>query len=72
MRHAVNDPYRATKRILWIISKLENQQVFNCTDICCEFDVFPRTAHRDMRFVREHVYPDRVVFDRGKLSFILR
>ncbi len=65
-----NDRYGVVRRIIWIREQLAMGQIFNATDVAFQFDISLRTAHRDMRFIREEYYPN-LIFDKNDNSFYL-
>lgn len=66
-----NDRYGVVRRIIWIRDQLAMGQIFNATDVAFQFDISLRTAHRDMRFVRDEYFQDRMKFSQEDNSFYL-
>ena len=66
-----NDRYGVVRRIIWIRDQLLQGQMFNSTDVAFKFDTSLRTAHRDIRFVRNEYFPDRMKFSQEDNSFFL-
>ncbi|NTV51321.1 MAG: hypothetical protein HGA69_00595 [Desulfobulbaceae bacterium] len=63
--------YNVVKRIIWIIDQLLSGQLFNSTDVAFKFDTSLRTAYRDMHFVRDEYFPDRLKFNTKDNSYYL-
>lgn len=65
-----SEPYSKTRRVIrrleWITQALESG--INCTDIAAKFDVSPKTAQRDINFLRETV---RIGYDAKTRKFYL-
>jgi len=66
-----DDPYTIVRRIDWIRNHLLYGQSFNSTDVVAEFNVSARTAHRDIRFVREEYFGDQLKYDIVTRSYYL-
>lgn len=65
------DQYNVVKRIIWIRDQLLSGQLFNSTDIAFKFDTSLRTAHRDIHFVRDEYFPDRLKFNAKDNTYCL-
>lgn len=67
----LEDQYNVVRRIDWIRKKLLSGLPFNSTDLTAEFDISVRTAHRDIRFVREEYFGDQLKYDIVNRSYCL-
>ena len=65
------DQYNVVKRIIWIRDQLLSDRQFNSTDIAFKFGTSLRTAYRDMHFVRDEYFPDRLKFNIKDNSYFL-
>lgn len=65
------DQYNVVKRIIWIRDQLLSGQMFNSTDVAFKFDTSLRTAHRDMHFMRDEMFKDRLKFNADDNSYYL-
>jgi hypothetical protein len=67
----VTDPYGVTRRIDWARHRLESGRPFNSTYLVAEFGITQRTAHRDIRYIRQF-YGERLQYDhRDRMYFLV-
>ena len=66
-----DDPYMIVRRIDWIRNRLLHGQPFNSTDVVAEFNISARTEYRDMRFVRNEYFNERLKYDIAARTFYL-
>ncbi len=61
--------YNIIRRLDWIRENMDRG--INCTDIAAEWDCSPKTASRDIGFLRSH-YGLRIEYDQSKKYYFLR